>query len=109
MSYIKLNSKNFFIPQKNFLISKEDITKIKFFEKLVIEKGDKGINEIEKSINGYCVKNFLTTEKEFIKCEREISDELKKAIIKAYTNMHYFKSIPNKITIQIHHVLIINS
>ncbi len=100
MSYIKLNSKNFFIPQKNFLISKEDITKIKFFEKLVIEKGDKGINEIEKSINGYCVKNFLTTEKEFIKCEREISDELKKAIIKAYTNIKKFHQEQFKTTIQ---------
>ncbi|MDB2489243.1 histidinol dehydrogenase [Gammaproteobacteria bacterium] len=87
MKYIKL-TKN--IPILDFQESKipiKDINTVKKFKSLVLDNGDDGIREISKLLKEKSLKNFKVTNSEFKKADKLLDDEIKNAILVAYSNI----------------------
>jgi len=87
MKYIKL-TKN--IPTLDFQESKmpiKDINTVKKFKSLVLDNGDDGIREISKLLKEKSLKNFKVTNSEFKKADKLLDDDIKNAILVAYSNI----------------------
>jgi len=87
MKYIKL-TKN--IPILDFQESKipiKDINTVKKFKSLVLDNGDDGIREISKLLKEKSLKNFKVTNSEFKKADKLLDDDIKNAILVAYSNI----------------------
>ena len=87
MKYIKL-TKN--IPILDFQESKipiKDINTVKRFKSLVLDNGDDGIREISKLLKEKSLKNFKVTNSEFKKADKLLDDDIKNAILVAYSNI----------------------
>ena len=87
MKYIKL-TKN--IPTLDFQESKipiKDINTVKKFKSLVLDNGDDGIREISKILKEKSLKNFKVTNSEFKKADKLLDDDIKNAILVAYSNI----------------------
>ncbi|NDE95476.1 MAG: histidinol dehydrogenase, partial [Proteobacteria bacterium] len=68
-------------------ISSKDITTINKFKKLVIEEGDNGLRKISKILKEKEIKSFKVSNSEFKKAEELVDDQLKNAILIAYSNI----------------------
>ncbi len=87
MKYIKL-TKN--IPTLDFQESKmpiKDINTVKKFKSLILDNGDDGIREISMLLNEGPLKNFKVTNSEFKKADKLLDDDIKNAILVAYSNI----------------------
>ena len=87
MKYIKL-TKN--IPILDFQESKipiKDINTVKKFKSLVLDNGDDGIREISELLKEKSLKNFKVTNSEFKKADKLLNDDIKNAILVAYSNI----------------------
>ncbi|MDA7690449.1 histidinol dehydrogenase [Gammaproteobacteria bacterium] len=87
MKYIKL-TKN--IPILDFQESKmpiKDINTVKKFKSLVLDNGDEGIREISELLKEKSLKNFKVTNSEFKKADKLLDDDIKNAILVAYSNI----------------------
>ena len=87
MKYIRL-TKN--IPALDFQESKmpiKDINTVKKFKSLVLDNGDDGIREISKLLKEKSLKNFKVTNSEFKKADKLLDDDIKNAILVAYSNI----------------------
>ena len=87
MKYIRL-TKN--IPALDFQESKmpiKDINTVKRFKSLVLDNGDDGIREISELLNEKSLKNFKVTNSEFKKADKLLDDDIKNAILVAYSNI----------------------
>ncbi|MDA9032802.1 histidinol dehydrogenase [Gammaproteobacteria bacterium] len=87
MKYIKL-TKN--IPTLDFQESKmpiKDINTVKKFKSLILDNGDDGIREISMLLNERPLKNFKVTNSEFKKADKLLDDDIKNAILVAYSNI----------------------
>ena len=87
MKYIRL-TKN--IPALDFQESKmpiKDINTVKKFKSLVLDNGDDGIREISELLNEKSLKNFKVTNSEFKKADKLLDDDIKNAILVAYSNI----------------------
>ena len=87
MKYIKL-TKN--IPILDFQESKipiKDINTVKKFKSLVFDNGDDGIREISELLKEKSLKNFKVTNSEFKKADKLLDDDIKNAILVAYSNI----------------------
>ena len=87
MKYIKL-TKN--IPILDFQESKipiKDINTVKKFKSLVLDNGDDGIREISELLKEKSLKNFKVTNSEFKKADKLLDDDIKNAILVAYSNI----------------------
>ena len=87
MKYIRL-TKN--IPALDFQESKmpiKDINTVKKFKSLVLDNGDDGIREISELLKEKSLKNFKVTNSEFKKADKLLDDDIKNAILVAYSNI----------------------
>ena len=87
MKYIKL-TKN--IPTLDFQeskLSRKDINTVKRFKSLVLDNGDDGIREISELLKEKSLKNFKVTNSEFKKADKLLDDDIKNAILVAYSNI----------------------
>ena len=87
MKYIKL-TKN--IPTLDFQESKmpiKDINTVKKFKSLILDNGDDGIREISMLLNERPLKNFKVSNSEFKKADKLLDDDIKNAILVAYSNI----------------------
>ena len=87
MKYIRL-TKN--IPALDFQESKmpiKDINTVKKFKSLILNNGDDGIREISMLLNERPLKNFKVTNSEFKKADKLLDDDIKNAILVAYSNI----------------------
>ena len=87
MKYIRL-TKN--IPALDFQESKmpiKDINTVKKFKSLVLDNGDDGIREISKLLKEKSLKNFKVANSEFKKADKLLDDDIKNAILVAYSNI----------------------
>jgi len=87
MKYIKL-TKN--IPTLDFQESKmpiKDINTVKKFKSLILNNGDDGIREISMLLNERPLKNFKVSNSEFKKADKLLDDDIKNAILVAYSNI----------------------
>jgi len=96
MKSITLTSKNLFIDFKNYKFSNSNKITLKKFEKLIINQGDEGIFEISKILNEKPLLKLKVSNLEFKNSDKQISDELKIAILEAYSNIKQYheKQIP---------------
>jgi histidinol dehydrogenase len=87
MKYIKL-TKN--IPTLDFQESKmpiKDINTVKKFKSLILDNGDDGIREISELLKEKSLKNFKVSNSEFKKADKLLDDDIKNAILVAYSNI----------------------
>ena len=96
MKSITLTSKNLFIDFKDSKFSNSNKITLKKFEKLIINQGDEGIIEISKILNEKPLSKLKVSNLEFKNSDKQISDELKIAILEAYSNIKQYheKQIP---------------
>ena len=88
MKHIILRKKNIPILEfKDSKLSKKDLNNIKKFKSLVIDKGDEGLKEISKILNEKCITNLKVTKSEFNKADKFLDDDIKNAILIAYSNI----------------------
>ena len=88
MENIILRKKNIPILQfQGSKLSKKDLNNVKKFKSLVINKGDEGLKEISKILNEKCITNLKVTKSEFNKADKFLDDDIKNAILIAYSNI----------------------
>src|SRR5687767_13074211 len=78
--------------QRPALLSSDLENKVMKILENVKDKGDKAIRKYNKKFDGFELDNFAVTEKEIIKAERLIPEELKIAIQQAQNNIEKFHS-----------------
>ena len=87
MKELLLNKKSKILEFTESKISSKDITTINKFKKLVIEEGDNGLRKISKILKEKEIKSFKVSNSEFKKAEKTVDDQLKNAILTAYSNI----------------------
>ena len=87
MKELILNKKFKILEFSESKISSKDITTINKFKKLVIEEGDNGLRKISKILKEKEIKSFKVSNSEFKKAEELVDDQLKNAILIAYSNI----------------------
>ena len=90
MKELILNKKSKILEFSESKISSKDITTINKFKKLVIEKGDNGLRNISKILKEKEIKSFKVSNSEFKKAEQLVDDQLKNAILTAYSNIKMY-------------------
>lgn len=68
-------------------LSRKDINTVKRFRSLVLDNGDDGIREISKLLKEKALNNFKVTNSEFKQADKLLSDDIKNAILIAYSNI----------------------
>jgi histidinol dehydrogenase len=68
-------------------LSRKDINTVKRFKSLVLDNGDDGIREISKILKEKALNNFKVTNSEFKQADKLLSDDIKNAILIAYSNI----------------------
>ena len=68
-------------------LSRKDINTVKRFKSLVLDNGDDGIREISKLLKEKALNNFKVTNSEFKQADKLLSDDIKNAILIAYSNI----------------------
>ena len=68
-------------------LSRKDINTVKKFKSLVLDNGDDGIREISELLKEKSLKNFKVTNSEFKKADKLLDDDIKNAILVAYSNI----------------------
>ena len=68
-------------------LSRKDINTVKRFKSLVLDNGDDGIREISKLLKEKALNNFKVTNSEFQQADKLLSDDIKNAILIAYSNI----------------------
>ena len=87
MKELVLNKKSSILEFNESKISSKDITTINKFKKLVIKEGDNGLRKISKILKEKEIKSFKVSNSEFKKAEETVDDQLKNAILTAYSNI----------------------
>ena len=87
MKELILNKKSTILEFTESKISSKDIATVNKFKKLIIENGDDGLKEISKILKEKQINNFKVTNSEFKKADKLIDDDLKNAILIAYSNI----------------------
>ena len=87
MKELILNKKSTILEFTESKISSKDIATVNKFKKLIIENGDDGLKEISKILKEKQINNFKVTNSEFKKADNLIDDDLKNAILIAYSNI----------------------
>jgi histidinol dehydrogenase len=72
---------------KKSKLSRKDINTINKFKSLVINNGDDGLREISKMLKEKSLKSFKVTKSEFKKADQLLNDDIKNAILIAYSNI----------------------
>ena len=81
---------SFFFPlyyQKYWEFSKKNLSTIKNFQKLVKDNGDNGLRTISSILGEKSLNSFKVKKSEFKTSEKLVNDELKNAILVAYSNI----------------------
>ena len=65
----------------------KDINTVKKFKSLILNNGDDGIREISMLLNERPLKNFKVSNSEFKKADKLLDDDIKNAILVAYSNI----------------------
>ena len=68
-------------------LSRKDINTVKRFKSLVLDNGDDGIREISKLLKEKALNNFKVTNSEFKQADKLLNDDIKNAILIAYSNI----------------------
>ena len=87
MKELVLNNKSKILEFTESKILSKDITTINKFKKLVIDEGDNGLRKISKILKEKEIKSFKVSNSEFKKAEKLVDDQLKNAILIAYSNI----------------------
>ena len=87
MKELLLNKKSKILEFTESKITSKYITTINKFKKLVIEEGDNGLRKISKILKEKEIKSFKVSNSEFKKAEELVDDQLKNAILIAYSNI----------------------
>ena len=87
MKELLLNNKSKILEFTESKISSKDITTIIKFKKLVVNEGDNGLRKISKILKEKEIKSFKVSNSEFKKAEELVDDQLKNAILTAYSNI----------------------
>jgi histidinol dehydrogenase len=87
MQAIKLNKTNMLLNTVNSDASPATLKTVRKFEKMILADGDVGINNISILLKERPLKNLKVTTKEFAESDNKINDELKSAILIAYSNI----------------------
>ena len=90
MKELILNKKSTILEFTESKISSKDIATVNKFKKLIIENGDDGLKEISKILKEKQINNFKVTNSEFKKADKLIDDDLKNAILIAYSNIKQY-------------------
>ena len=87
MQKIKLNKTNMLLNTVNSDTSPGILKTVRKFEKMILADGDVGIKNISILLKERPLKNLKVTTKEFAESDNKINDELKSAILIAYSNI----------------------
>ena len=87
MKEITLNNTSKVIEFKESKFSKKNLSTIKNFQKLVKDNGDNGLRTISSILGEKSLNSFKVKKSEFKTSEKLVNDELKNAILVAYSNI----------------------
>ena len=87
MQKIKLNKSNMLLNTSSSDASPAILKTVRKFEKMILTDGDVGIKNISILLNEKPLKSLKVTKKEFSDSDDKINDELKSAILIAYSNI----------------------
>ena len=87
MKELILNKKSTILEFSESKLTSKDIKTVNKFKQLVIDEGDVGLGKISKILKEKEIKSLKVTNSEFKKADKLIDDELKNAILIAYSNI----------------------
>ena len=87
MKELILNKKSTILEFSESKLTSKDIKTVNKFKQLVIDEGDVGLEKISKILKEKEIKSLKVTNSEFKKADKLIDDELKNAILIAYSNI----------------------
>ena len=87
MKELILNKKSTILELSESKLTSKDIKTVNKFKQLVIDEGDVGLGKISKILKEKEIKSLKVTNSEFKKADKLIDDELKNAILIAYSNI----------------------
>ena len=90
MKELVLNKKSLILEFIESKITSKDIATVNKFKKLVINNGDEGLKKISKILKEKQIIKFKVNNSEFKKADKLLDDDLKNAILIAYSNIKKF-------------------
>lgn len=90
MKELVLNKKSSILEFTESKITSKDIATVNKFKKLVINDGDEGLKKISQILKEKQINKFKVSNSEFKKAEKLLDDDLKNAILIAYSNIKKF-------------------
>jgi histidinol dehydrogenase len=90
MRELVLNKKSSILEFTESKITSKDIATINKFRKLVINDGDEGLKKISQILKEKQINKFKVSNSEFKKADKLLDDDLKNAILIAYSNIKKF-------------------
>src|SRR6056300_1022040 len=90
MRELVLNKKSSILEFTESKITSKDIATVNKFRKLVINDGDEGLKKISQILKEKQINKFKVSNSEFKKADKLLDDDLKNAILIAYSNIKKF-------------------
>ena len=90
MKELVLNKKSLILEFIESKITSKDIATVNKFRKLVINNGDEGLKKISEILKEKQINKFKVSNSEFKKADKLLDDDLKNAILIAYSNIKKF-------------------
>ena len=90
MKELVLNKKSSILEFTESKITSKDIATVNKFRKLVINNGDEGLKKISEILKEKQINKFKVSNSEFKKADKLLDDDLKNAILIAYSNIKKF-------------------
>ena len=90
MKELVLNKKSSILEFTESKITSKDIATVNKFRKLVINDGDEGLKKISQILKEKQINKFKVSNSEFKKADKLLDDDLKNAILVAYSNIKKF-------------------
>lgn len=90
MKELVLNKKSLILEFIESKITSKDIATVNKFRKLVINNGDEGLKKISEILKEKQINKFKVSNSEFKKADKLLDDDLKNAILVAYSNIKKF-------------------
>jgi len=90
MRELVLNKKSSILEFTESKITSKDIATVNKFRKLVINDGDEGLKKISQILKEKQINKFKVSNSEFKKADKLLYDDLKNAILIAYSNIKKF-------------------
>ena len=90
MKELVLNKKSSILEFTESKITSKDIATVNKFRKLVINDGDEGLKKISQILKEKQINKFKVSNSEFKKADKLLDDDLKNAILIAYSNIKKF-------------------